>query len=161
MTLCIGQLHPITVYRTGFGCARLWCWVSLCGPFTSFLIGFYFIVIFMTIVTFIGICTAILVALNYTFRLSVTKWFWFCKCATAWMFSPLDILLEYWIEHVTFGLLYVIFWFPTRIPYKGVPGFTTDCPCGVWWRGSTLCPLYVSLLFGNIVEIDSGFVSLI
>ena len=25
------------------------------------------------------------------------------------MFPPLDILFEYWIEHVTFGLLYVVF----------------------------------------------------
>ena len=31
------------------------------------------------------------------------------------MFLPLDILLEYWIERVTFGLLYVMFTFPTRI----------------------------------------------
>ena len=31
------------------------------------------------------------------------------------MFLPLDILLEYWIEHVSFGLLYVMFTFPTRI----------------------------------------------
>ena len=37
-------------------------------------------------------------------------------CATPWMFPPLDILLEYWIEHVTFGLLYVkVFTFPTEI----------------------------------------------
>ena len=28
-------------------------------------------------------------------------------------FSPLDIIIEYWIEHVTFGLLYVMFTFPT------------------------------------------------
>ena len=28
--------------------------------------------------------------------------------------STLDILLEYWIEHVTFGLLYVMLKSPTR-----------------------------------------------
>ena len=38
------------------------------------------------------------------------------------MFPVLDIFLEYWIEHVTFGLLYVMFTFPTRIFYRGVPG---------------------------------------
>ena len=27
------------------------------------------------------------------------------------MFLPLDILFEYWIEHVSFGLLYVMFTF--------------------------------------------------
>ena len=41
-------------------------------------------------------------------RLSVHKEFWFCKCTTPWMFPPLRILLEYWIEYVSFGLLYVI-----------------------------------------------------
>ena len=30
-------------------------------------------------------------------------------------------------EHVTFGLLYVMFTFPTRIFYRGVPRFATDC----------------------------------
>ena len=29
------------------------------------------------------------------------------------MFPPLDIPLEYWIEHVTFGLRYVMFGFST------------------------------------------------
>ena len=67
------------------------------------------------------------------------------------------ILLEYCIalehdsEHVSFGLLYVVFTFPTRIFYRGVPGFATDCPCGVWCRGLTTCPLYVGPLFGNLV----------
>ena len=40
-------------------------------------------------------------------------------CATPWVFSPLNILLEYWIEHVTFGLLYVVFTFPTGISCWG------------------------------------------
>ena len=35
---------------------------------------------------------------------------------------------------------YVMFTFPTRIFYRGVPGFATDCPCGVWCRGLTTCP---------------------
>ena len=76
------------------------------------------------------------------------------------MFSPLDFLLEYWIEHVTLGLLYVVFTFPSRIFYRGVPGFATDCPRGVWCRGLTTCLLYVGPLFGNLVQNDSRFVSL-
>ena len=40
--------------------------------------------------------------------------------------SALDILLEYWIEHVTFRLLYVMFTFPTKLFYRGVAGFETD-----------------------------------
>ena len=85
------------------------------------------------------------------FRLPLHKWFWFCKCTTPWMFLPLDILLEFLIEHVSFGLLYVMFTFPARIFYRGVSGFATDSPCGVWCRGLTTCPLYVGPLFGNLV----------
>ena len=55
------------------GCALLWCWVSLCAPFTISLIEFYFIMIFtMIVVTIIWILMAILFILNYTIRLSVT-----------------------------------------------------------------------------------------
>ena len=78
---------------------------------------------------------SILFSWNHTFKLSVTKYFWFCKCATPWMFPHLDILLEYWIEHVTLVLLCVTFTFPTRIFCRGVPGFAIDCPYGVWCRG--------------------------
>ena len=37
-------------------------------------------------VTIIGIFMVIIFILNYTFRLSVTRYFWFCKCATLWIF---------------------------------------------------------------------------
>ena len=89
--------------------------------------------------------------LQLKFVYILPKQFWFCKCTTPWMFPPLDILLEYWIEHVTFGLLYVMFTFPTRIFYRGIPGFATVCPCGVWSRGLTTCLLYVGPNFGNLV----------
>ena len=68
---------------------------------------------------------------------------WFCKCTPPWMFLPLDIPSEYRPEHVTFGLLCVRFKFPSRIFCRRVPGFATDCPCGVWCRGLTTCLLYV------------------
>ena len=68
---------------------------------------------------------------------------WFCKCTPPWMFLPLDIPSEYRPEHVTFGLLCVIFKFPSRIFCRRVPGFATDCPCGVWCRGLTTYLLYV------------------
>ena len=58
--------------------------------------------------------------LNYTFRLSETKQFWVCKCALPWMLPPLHITFEYWIGHVTFVPLYVMFRFSTRIFYRGV-----------------------------------------
>ena len=69
------------------------------------------------------------------------------QCATPWMFLPQDILLEYWIEHVTFGLLYVMFTFPTMIFYRGIPGLAIDCPCGVWY----LCLMHVGPRFGNLI----------
>ena len=37
------------------------------------------------------------------------------------MFPPLDILFEYWIEHITFRLLCAMFIFSTSIFYTGVP----------------------------------------
>ena len=80
--------------------------------------------------------------------------------ATLVFARALDIPFEYWIEHVTFGLLYFMFSFSTRVFYRGVPGFATDCPCGVWWRGLTTCLLYVGPLFGNPVWNDNGFSSL-
>ena len=50
------------------------------------------------------------------------------------MFLPLNFQ-EYWTKHVTLGLLYVKFVFSIGMFYRGVPGFATDCPCGVWGRG--------------------------
>ena len=76
------------------------------------------------------------------------------------MIPPLGIPFEYWIEHVTFGLLYAMFRFFTRVFYMGGPGFATDCPEGVWCHGLTTSLVYVGLLHGNLVWNDSGFVSL-
>ena len=42
----------------------------------------------------------------------------------------MDILLEYWIEYITFEFLYVMFTFPNRILYRGVPDFAAAYPCG-------------------------------
>ena len=54
------------------------------------------------------------------------------------MFPPLDVPFEYWIEHVTFGLLYAMFRFATMIFYSEVAGFGTDRPCGGWCQRLTL-----------------------
>ena len=104
----------------------------------------------MTVVTIIGIFMTI----NYLFI--YTLGFLYISssgsanaqlhgCFRPWTFSFLLI------EHISFGLLYVMFTFPTRILYRGVPGFATDCLCGVCCRGLTTCPLYVGPLFGNLV----------
>ena len=130
-----------------FGCALFWCWVSLRVPITNSLLEFYLI---MIVVTIIGILMAIILILNYTLRLSVTKYLWFCKCAHSWKFPPLDIPFAYWIGHLTVKLLWFMFRFSTRIIYRIIPGFVTDCPCGVWCRGLTTHLLYVSPLFRNL-----------
>ena len=118
---------PHVSVRDCFGvCALFWCWVSLCVPYTNSLMKFYFI---MIVVIIIEIVIAILFILNYTFRLSTTTQFWFCKCALLWMFPPPDIPFEY----VPFGILDVMFRLSTSIFYRGVPGFATDCPNSGWW----------------------------
>ena len=112
----IGQQQPIIVYRTGFWmCVFLVLSVIRCSCY-------YFLDIILIHhdfhhescdyhLDFYG--HSLLFELH--FRLSLLKSLWFCKCTTPWMFPPLDILLEYWIEHVTFGFLYVMFTFSTRI----------------------------------------------
>ena len=39
--------------------------------------------------------------------------------------------------------------YSTWIFCRGVSGFATDCPCGVWCRGLTTCLLHVGPPFGN------------
>ena len=151
MTLHIRQQHPSQSIGLVFGCALFWCWVSLGAPVTISLIGFYFIMIFiMIVVTIIGIFMAINYFLNYTFGFlylssSGSANAQLPGCFRRWTFS-LNIGLN-----ILHGLLYVMFTFPTRIFYRGVSGFATDCPCGVWCRGLTTCLLYVGPLFGNVV----------
>ena len=48
--IVLGQLHPITVYRTGLWVNVFCCWVSLGAHFIISFIEFYFIMIFIMIV---------------------------------------------------------------------------------------------------------------
>ena len=71
------------------------------------------------------------------------------------MFPHLDIPFEYWIEHVTCGLLYAMLSLSTK-------GSSRLCnwlylPSLVLWINHL--PLYVGPLFGNLVWNDNGFVS--
>ena len=96
--------------------------------------------------------------LSMKFIMALFLWSFFSFCATRLGFlqlnssgsaneqHPLDVatrdnLLEYWIEHVTFGLLRAMFTFLTVMFYRGIP----DC------RGLTTCSMYVGLIFGNQV----------
>ena len=65
------------------------------------------------------------------------------------MFLSLDLLWEYGIQHGANGPLYVTSSYSTWIFCRGVSGFATDCPCGVWCRGLTTCLLHVGPPFGN------------
>ena len=67
------------------------------------------------------------------------------------LFLSLDLLSEYRIQHGTDGPLYVTSSYSTWIFCRGVSGFATDCPCGVWCRGLTTCLLHVGPPFGNRV----------
>ena len=76
------------------------------------------------------------------------------------MFLSLDLLWEYWIQHGANGPLYVTSSYSTWIFCRGVSGFATDCPCGVWCRGLTTCLLHVGPPFGNRILNNSWAVGL-
>ena len=56
--------------------------------------------------------------------------------------------------------IYVMLRLSTRIFDRGVPGFVSDYPRGVWCRELTTCILYVGPLAGNLVRSDSRYVHL-
>ena len=76
------------------------------------------------------------------------------------MFLSLDFLWEYRIQHGANGPLYVTPSYSTWIFCRGVSGFATDCPCGVWCRGLTTCLLHVGSPFGNRILNNSWAVGL-
>ena len=77
------------------------------------------------------------------------------------MFLSLDLLWEYRIQHGANGPLYVTSSYSTWIFCRGVSGFATDCPCGVWCRGLTTCLLHVGPPFGNRILNNSWAVGLL
>ena len=129
-----------TIIILVFGSARFLCWMPL--------------------VVFIGFTNWVLLCDNKTDTRMLTigirfkqyfdtKYFAFCNLSPHRMFLSLDPLSEYRIQHGTIGPFYVASRYSTRILYKGVSGFATDCPCDVCCRGLTTCLLYVGPLFGN------------
>ena len=78
-----------------------------------------------------------------------TRYFAFCNFSPPRMFLLLDLLSENRIQHGTIGPIYITSSYSTRIFYRGVSGFVTDCPCGVLCRRLTPCLLHVCPLFGN------------
>ena len=72
-----------------------------------------------------------------------TRYLVFYNTSPPRMFLSLDLLWEYRIQHGANGPLYVTSRFSTWIFCRGVSGFATDCPCGVWCRGLTTSLLHV------------------
>ena len=76
-------------------------------------------------------------------------------------FCPWTLILwEYRIQHGANGPLYVTSNYWTWIFCRGVSGFATDCPCGVWCRGLTTCLLHVGPPFENRILNNSWAVGL-
>ena len=69
---------------------------------------------------------------------------------------PLGIPFVHWIEHITFGLLYVMFRFSTKVFYRGGPGFATDF-LAVFWYTCLVCvgPL-LKIKFEMIIAWHNG-----
>ena len=143
--LCVSQLHPNTVHRTVLGCALFWCWVSLCVPFTNFLIEFYSITIVETIIRIFSHSFSFwTTCLDFWLRSSGSVNAYFPGCFHPWTF-PLNFGLNMLPSDSFMSCLDSLLGYSTG----GVPSFATDCPCRVWCRGFTTCLLYVGPLFGN------------
>ena len=78
-----------------------------------------------------------------------TRYLLFYNPSPPRMFLSLDLLWEYRIQHGANEPLYVTSRYSIWIFCRGVSGFATDCPCGVWCRGLTTCLLHVVPPFGN------------
>ena len=89
-----------------------------------------------------------------------TRYLVFYNSSPPRMFLSLDLLSEYRIQHGAIVPLYVTYSYSTWIFCRGVSGFATDCPCGVWCRGLTTCLLHVGPPFGNRILNNSWAVGL-
>ena len=90
-----------------------------------------------------------LVTFGICFKHFDTKYLVFYNTSPPRILLSLDLLWEYRIQHGTNGPLYVKSSYSIWIFCRGVSGFATDCPCGVWCRGLTTCLLHVGPPFGN------------
>ena len=101
-----------------------------------------------------------LVTFGICFKHFDTRYLAFYNASPPRMFLSLDLLWEYRIQHGTNGLLCVTSSYSTWIYCRGVSGFATDCPCGVWCRGLTTCLLHDGPPFGNRILNNSWAVGL-
>ena len=105
--------------------------------------------------------TRMLVTFGICFKQHFDTWYLvFYNPSTPRMFLSLDLLWEYRIQHDANGPLYITSGYSTWIFCRGVSGFVTDRPCGVWCRGLTTCLLHVGPPFGNRILSNSWAVGL-
>ena len=148
----LAKLHPITFYRIisgecavpGLNATFRVLWFTNC------------VLLFDK-----KINTRMLVTFDICFKQHFdTRYLGFYNTSPPMMFLSLDLLWEYRIQHGGNGPLYVTSSYSTWIFCRGVSGFATDCPCGVWCRGLTTCLLHVGPPFGNRVLNNSWAVGL-
>ena len=89
-----------------------------------------------------------------------TRYLVFYNTSPPRMFLLLDLLWEYRIQYGANGPLYVTSSYSTWIFCRGVSGFATDYPCGVWCHGLTTCLLHVGPPVGNRILNNSWAVGL-
>ena len=144
----LAKLHPITFYR---GVRGSW---SECH--------FVFSLVYqLCLALWSQSITRMLVTLGICLKQYFdTRYLVFYNTSPPRMFLSLDLLWEYRIQHGANGPLYVTSSYSTWIFCKGVSGFATDCPCGVWCRGLTTCLLHVDPPFGNRILNNSWAVGL-
>ena len=146
----LAKLHPIRFYRIVFlGSARFLGWMPPFFWFTNCVLLFDKSLI-------LGCLWPLVFVLNNTLILGI----WCSRiphlpgCFCPWAF------FFYRIQHSANGPLYVTSSYSTWIFCRGVSGFATDCPCGVWCRGLTSCLLHVGPPFGNRILNNSWAVGL-
>ena len=115
-------------------------------------------VLLFVISLILGCLWPLVFVLNNTFF--DTRYLLFYNPSPPRMFLPLDLLWEYRIQHGANGPLDVTSSYSTWLFCRGVSGFATDCPCGVWCRGLTTCLLHVGPPFGNRILNKSWAVDL-
>ena len=120
-------------------------WFLFCFVFANIIILVPWFTMMVT--TFTGMFMSIAIHFQLHIQIFWNLVIWFCNSSPPGKILPLDLLIEYWTEHVTIGPLYLKFVFSTRIFYRGVPGIAKDCPCGVWCHGLATCLLYVGPRF--------------
>ena len=148
----LAKLHPITFYRIVLlGSARFLGWMPLFVFFGLPIVSCSLIKSNTRMRVTFGIC------LKQHFD---TRYLVFYNPSPPRMFLSLDLLWEYRIQHGANGPLYVTSSNSTWIFCRGVSGFATDCPCGVWCRGLTTCLLHVGAHFGNRILNNSWAVGL-